>query len=64
VRTLFATSDPAEAAASAYRLRIDYLYVDLEDVAAYGEGVAKFMANPDRFERVFSNSEVKIYQIK
>jgi hypothetical protein len=64
VRTLFATADPDEAAKIAYRLRIDYLYVDLEDIAAYGEGVAKFAANPDRFERVFSNNEVRVYRVK
>ena len=64
VRTLFATADPDEASRIAYRLRIDYLYADLEDIAAYGEGVAKFAANPDRFERVFSNDEVRIYRIK
>jgi hypothetical protein len=64
VRQLFATPDPAEAAAIAYRMRIDYLYVDLEDIAAYGEGVAKFGSNPDRFERVFSNTDVRIYRIK
>ena len=64
VRTLFATANAAEATTIAYKLRIDYLYVDPEDVAAYGEGVAKFAENPDRFERVFSNSEVRIYRIR
>ena len=63
VQQLFATSDPAEAAAIAYKLRIDYLYVDREDVAAYREGVAKF-ADADRFERVFSNGEVEIYRVR
>ena len=64
VRTLFATADLDEASRIAYRLRIDYLYVELEDIAAYGEGVAKFAENPDRFERVFSNDEVRVYRIK
>lgn len=64
VRTLFATANAAEASTIAYKLRIDYLYVDLEDVAAYGEGVAKFADNPDHFERVFANSEVRIYRIR
>jgi hypothetical protein len=64
VRTLFSTGDPEEASKIAYRLRIDYLYVDLDDIAAYGEGVAKFATNADRFERVFSNSEVRIYRVK
>jgi hypothetical protein len=64
VRRLFATTNPSEAAAIAYRLRIDYLYVDLEDVAAYGEGAAKFAQHPERFERVFSNEEVRIYRVR
>lgn len=64
VRQLFATADMSEATAIAYRLRIDYLYVDLEDVAAYGEGVAKFAQHPEKFERVFANSEVRIYRVR
>jgi hypothetical protein len=64
VRTMFATTDPAEAAAIAYRLRIDYLYVDRDDVEEYPEGTTKFDAHPDRFERVFQNSDVRVYRIK
>jgi hypothetical protein len=64
VRQLFATPDPAEAATIAFKLRIDYLYVDSEDVAAYGQGAAKFAEHPGRFEQVFSNEEVTIYRVK
>jgi hypothetical protein len=64
VRQLFATPDAAEAAAIAHKLRIDYLYVDSEDVAAYGEGVVKFAQHPDRFEQVFANDEVRIYLVR
>ena len=35
VRALFATPNAGEAAAIAHRLRLDYLYVDRDDVAAY-----------------------------
>jgi hypothetical protein len=63
VRTLFATRDSAEASDIARRLRIDYLYLDLDDVAAYPEGVRKFEADRTRFERVFSNREVSIFRV-
>jgi hypothetical protein len=63
VQKLFATSDPAEAFEIARRLRIDYLYVDRDDVAAYPEGVRKFEADRTRFEQVFSNREVTIYRV-
>jgi hypothetical protein len=64
VRTMFATANPAEASAIAHRLRIDYLYVDLDDIAAYGERAGKFAQNPDRFERVFANNDVTIYRVR
>jgi uncharacterized membrane protein len=62
VRTLFATADVNEAVAIARRLRLDYLYVDRDDIAAY-PGVRKFDEHPDRFGRVFSNDEVRIYKV-
>ena len=64
VRSIFATADAIQAQNLARRLRIDYLYVDRDDVAAYPEGVAKFDAHPDAFERVFQNSEVRIYRVR
>jgi hypothetical protein len=62
VRTLFATENVEEAADIARRLRLDYLYVDREDDAAY-PGVRKFDAHPDRFTRVFANDQVRIYKV-
>lgn len=64
VRIIFATSSAPEATAIAHRLRIDYLYVDGEDAAAYPEGTRKFDEHPDRFERVFVNDEVRIYRVQ
>ncbi len=63
VRTLYATANIEEAAGIARRLRLDYLYVDRDDVAAYPEGVRKFDAHPDRFQRVFTNASVQIYRV-
>jgi hypothetical protein len=62
VRTLFATADVDEAAEIARQLRLDYLYVDRDDDAAY-PGVRKFDAHPDRFARVFANDQVRIYKV-
>ena len=54
VEAVFETADAGEASALAQRLRIDYLYVDQDDLAAYPPGTAKFDANPRHFERVFA----------
>lgn len=62
VRVLYATRNIEEAAAIARRLRLDYLYVDRHDIAAY-PGVGKFDEHPDRFPRVFANDEVRIYKV-
>lgn len=64
VRTLYATTNVEEAADIAHRLRLDYLYVDRDDVAAYPDGVRKFDAHPGRFERVFANDEVQLYRVR
>ena len=63
VKRLFETVDPAEASAVAMQLRIDYLYVDQDDVAAYPEGTAKFDASPRYFEPVFRNGTVRVYRV-
>jgi uncharacterized membrane protein len=64
VRTLFATADAAEARAIGIRLRVDYLYADADDRAAYPDGTRKFDEHPEYFERVFQNAEVAIYRIR
>jgi uncharacterized membrane protein len=64
VRTVFATENVDEAVSIAHRLRIDYLYVDADDRAAYPSGVKKFDERPERFERLFSNDAVDIYRVR
>jgi hypothetical protein len=64
VRSLFATTNVTEAVTIALRLHLDYLYVDDEDLSAYPEGTRKFDENPQNFERVFANAEVRIYKIR
>lgn len=64
VRALFATRDAQEAAKIAHSLRIDYLYVDDTDMAAYPEGTRKFDEHPALFERVFASAQVRIYRVR
>ncbi len=64
VKTIFATADPVEASSAARRLRIDYLYVDEMDIAAYPQGTRKFDEHPALFERMFANATVRIYRVR
>ncbi len=64
VKGLFATSSAADAAAAARRLRIDYLYVDDTDTAAYPDGTHKFDVHPELFEPVFRNRTVGVYRVR
>ena len=64
VRTAFSSENADEAWGILRRLRIDYIYVDPEDRAAYASGLAKFDIHPDKFERVFANRDVSIYRVK
>jgi hypothetical protein len=64
VRTIFATTDAEEAAARSRTLGIDYLYVDGDDARAYPAGTEKFERHPERFERVYTSRDVRIYRLK
>lgn len=64
VKRIFATADPGVASNLARRLRIDYLYVDGDDLAAYPEGTAKFDTSPRDFEPVFRNGTVRVYRVR
>ena len=64
VRTAFASNSADEAWRILRRLKVDYIYVDPEDRTAYGDSLAKFDTNPDKFERMFGNAEVSIYRVK
>jgi uncharacterized membrane protein len=63
VKALFETPDATAASASARRLRVDYLYVDMDDLAAYPEGTAKFDRHPELFQPVFRNTSVRVYRV-
>jgi hypothetical protein len=64
VRTLYATDDAQQAWDIARSLRIDYVWVDRVERAAYPSGVAKFDAAPQRFAPAFKNREVSIYRVQ
>jgi uncharacterized membrane protein len=61
VRDLYASGSAEDAWNLARSLRIDYLYVDGTERAAYPRGVEKFDAAPELFERVFSSGDVAVY---
>ena len=64
VKRIYAGTDAEDAWTLARRLRLDYLYVDADDLAAYPEGTAKFDRHSDRFEDVFRNATVRIYRVR
>ena len=58
VKRIFETDDTKEGYTLARRLRLDYIYVDQDDLRAYPSGTQKFDAHPELFERVFANGSV------
>jgi hypothetical protein len=63
VRIMFETADARQAWDIARALRIDYLWVDATDRAAYGAGIGKFDRHPEQFAPVFTRGEVRIYRV-
>jgi hypothetical protein len=63
VRSVYQSPSAADAARIARSLRIDYLYVDEVERAAY-PGTAKFNTSPEHFERVFDDSGVSVYRVR
>ena len=63
VRSIFASSSADDASDKARRLRIDYLYVDGTDTAAYPDGVRKFDEHPALFSRVFTSGDARVYKV-
>jgi hypothetical protein len=64
VQHLYQGADAREAWHLAKRLRIDYLYVDPQDRAAYPEGTAKFDAQPGYFEKAYDAGGVSFYRVR
>lgn len=64
VKQIFETADPSRAADLARELRIDFLYVDRDDIAAYPRGTAKFDDSPEHFVPVFRNGTVRVYRVR
>jgi hypothetical protein len=63
-KRMFETNDAKEGLALARRLRVDYIYVDQDDLAAYPSGTQKFEDHPELFERVFANGTVRLYRVR
>ena len=64
VKTMYATGSASEAHDVASSLRIDYVWIDRVERAAYPTGVAKFDRAPSLFAPVFKNAEVSIYRVR
>jgi hypothetical protein len=62
VRAMFAAPTVDEAHAIARELRIDYVWVDTRDQAAYG--TMRFAEDPTRFPPLFRNAEVTVYGVR
>jgi hypothetical protein len=63
VRAIYQSPSAAEALQIARSLRIDYLYLDEVERAAY-PGATKFDASPGQFERVFNEGDVSVYRVR
>ena len=63
VRTMYGTGEARLAHDIARSLRLDYIWMDRTERAAYPGGMAKFDAAPQYFTRVFRASEVSIYRV-
>jgi hypothetical protein len=63
VRRIYATTDAEEAWSISHGLRIDYIYIDEVERAAYSGGLQKF-SDVRYFEQAFRNREVMIYRVR
>jgi uncharacterized membrane protein len=64
VQRLYQTTDAREAWQLAKHLRVDYVYVDPDDRAAYPDGIAKLESQPNYFERAYDAGGVTIYRVR
>ena len=64
VRTLYETSNARQAWEIARSLRIDYIWLDTPERAAYMAGAGKFDAAPELFASVFKQGAVSIYRVR
>jgi hypothetical protein len=64
VQRMYETADAQEAAAIARALRIDYIWIDRVERAAYPAGIAKFTTASGLFTLVFQNPEVLVLRVQ
>lgn len=63
VKRMYETSNPEEAWDIAHALRIEFVWIDRVERAAYPGGMDKF-DDTSRFIPVFQNAEVRIYRVR
>jgi hypothetical protein len=64
VRVMYATTSAQQARDLARALRIDYVWIDDVERAAYPSGMPKFESSPQFFAPAFKNSEVTVYRVQ
>lgn len=64
VKAMYETGDARQAWETARVLRIDYIWVDGTERAAYPAGVAKFDGAPEFFAPAFKNADVTIFHVQ
>jgi hypothetical protein len=64
VKRMYETPDAGEAAAIARALRIDYIWIDRVERAAYRSGMAKFETASESFTPIFQNPEVLVLRVR
>ena len=64
VRQMYATTNAKQAWDVAHALRIDYVWIDEVERAAYPSGLPKFESSPQYFAPAFKNDRVSIYRVQ
>ena len=64
VRAMYATPSAKEAWNIAHALRIDYVWIDEIERAAYASGIPKFETSPAYFAPAFRNERIAIYRVQ
>jgi hypothetical protein len=64
VKRMYETADSREAADIARALRIEYIWIDRVERAAYPSGSAKFLTASELFTPVFQNPEVLVLRVR
>ncbi|MEW5822322.1 MAG: DUF2298 domain-containing protein [Cyanobacteriota bacterium] len=64
IETIYSTEDTEKAYNLLNKYRINYVYIGQLELKDYGlKGINKFKNNPDKFKLIYSNKQVKFYEV-